>query len=232
MASKHFCPSDIKTLPEDQAWVLDVIARYSQNVIRRKIECTLNDCPQCRQSATTFKAHEARTRVFYIIVDQLVKRTICWVLRFKCPNCDKTFTQLPDFAIAYKRYVLPTIMHYLSAYLEHDLISWRGLLDFYPIEHANTAACLEHSTIFRWANTFGQLNHIMAQAQSLILQKQPESTVCTDAARTTVAGNKWRKPYRKTLLIQCKKLFMIERIFHRIFNVSIFPMFATRCGFR
>jgi hypothetical protein len=222
--------SDLPPLP-DQAGLLDVIEQYKQDVLRRKIPCTLNDCPRCQQSATTFKPHDVRQRIFYIIVDQIVKRTICLVLRFKCPNCDKKFTQLPDFAMPYKRYVRPTLLHYLSVYLDYDQVSWRGLLDFDPIEHENHWDGLNHSTLFRWVNTLGQLNHTMAQAQALILQKQPHSSICTDVARTTVASGKWRKPYRQKLLIQCKRLLKIERIFHRCFQISIFPMFATRCGF-
>lgn len=77
-----------------------------------KGEITAQDlppCPRCDIEGHYFKNHSYRERRFLIIVDMVVQPIPCYLLRFRCPGCGKTFTFYPDFAIPYKHYTRQTI---------------------------------------------------------------------------------------------------------------------------
>lgn len=146
------------------------------------------------------------------------------VMRFKCPSCGKTATQLPDFALPGKRYVLPTIVHFTRNYVDNDYTTYRNLLcpDF--IGWKNSEKQFAHTNTFHWITTLGNMPGALAlaQAQFLIMQRQNDSTISTNIARLTIAPQKYYKPHRLLLLIQCRRLHAVVTAFQAVFSRSIF----------
>lgn len=72
----------------------------------RKIEagariCYCQACPLCTvEPEGPFRVHECRRRTFRILVGCYIRVYRSWVLRLKCPNCNRTFTDYPPFCLA------------------------------------------------------------------------------------------------------------------------------------
>ncbi len=156
---------------------------------------------------------------------------ICLIIRWKCPSCKKTYTQLPDFGLPRKRFVLPVILHYASACLNGPDITYRSLFSPDFIGYPDSDTQLSHTSVHRWLATLGSMRNTLSGAQALILQKVPDATVCRDAAGLTVHVQKYRSEKRKGLLETCLRLFFVDGVFQKTFDRSIFPRFATRVGF-
>ncbi len=212
------------TLPplSNQLYLRAEIEQYSLRALKRLIKCSLPACSNCSEASSTFKPHEVRPRTFYIIVDQVKESATCMVIRFKCPSCGKTATQLPDFALPGKRYVLPTILHFTRNYVDNDYTTYRSLLcpDF--IGWNNSEKQFAHTSTFHWIATLGNMPGTLAQAQFLIMQRQTDSTISTDVIRLTIASRKCHKPHRRHLLIQCRRLHAVDTAFKAVFSRSIF----------
>lgn len=219
------------TFAPDQSQAKKEIEAYSDAVRKNQIPCTALSCHHCSEPSENFKRHEARPRKFRIIVEQLVVIVICLVIRFKCPACGITFTQQPPFALPHKRYPAPTLQHYCEAYLSDPAMTYRGL--FLPdcVGYEENEQQLSHASVHRWVSTFGQMPDVLSRAQGLILQKNPDSSVCRDAAGLKIPARKHRSPERKTILERCLRLFFVNAVFLKTFGRSIFPSFGTRAGF-
>lgn len=219
------------TFAPDQSQAKEKIEAYSDAVRKNAIDCSTPFCDSCGEPPEHFKRHEARPRKFRIIVDQLVLIVLCLVIRWKCVSCGKTFTQQPPFALPHKRYTAPTLKHYCEAYLSDPDMSYRGL--FFPdaVGYEETEQHLAHSSVHRWFGAFGNMPDALSRAQGLILQKNPDSTVCRDAAGLTIPAQKYRSPARKTILAHCLHIFFVNDIYLKTFGRPIFPSFATRAGF-
>lgn len=215
----------------DQAQIRKEIETYSDAVRANTIACSTSFCLLCGEPSEHFKRHEARPRKFRIIVDQLVLIVFCLVIRWKCICCGKTFTQQPPFALPHKRYTTPTLQHYCEAYLSDPDMTYRGLFCPNFVGYAETDQQLAHSSVHRWLSSFGRMTDALSRAQDLILQKNPDSTVCRDAAGLTIPARKYRSPARKTILERCLRLFFVNAVFLKTFGRPIFPSFATRSAF-
>ncbi len=223
--------SDIKHLHDLAAGLIDQIEQYSEKVRKGRVKCHLSECRHCKTISKYFKRHEARQRRFYVPLDQFVKVIFGLLVRWKCPGCEKTFTDYPEFALPYKRYTLPMITAYSHHYVNDDEITYRGLLNKMPIGYPDSEKHMEFSTVHRWISTLGDYTAITRKAQDLILQQDPGSTVCRESANLSVYPFKYRSSLRKQLLIQCRRLLKLENLYQTIFDVSIFPNLATSRGF-
>jgi len=110
-------------------------------------------------------------------------------------------------------------------------MTYRGLLCPDAVGYEGTEQQLSHASVHRWVSTFGQLAGVLSRSQDLILQKNPDSTVCRDAAGLTIPAQKYRSPARKTILERGLRLFFVNAIYLLTFGRPIFPSFATRTGF-
>lgn len=216
------------------------IEEYSNNVLRNKVRCELPRCPVCETSPDLFKRHDARPRKFYILCEKLVQTLICLVIRWRCPGCKKTFTQQPPFAFPRKRYTRESILDFSTRYVEDEAATYRTTVlddEGMPIFHASSPdgddpdyRGLAHSTPYRWITALSGFKQILRTAQDLILQKNPASTVCRELAAMEIAGRKYVKAERESVLKRCRQLLHLEVRFRATFFASIFPLFATRCG--
>jgi len=208
---------------------IEQIKEYTEQVIKGLIVCTLSACPRCELESQYFKRHEARQRIFYPILDQIVYTVTGLVIRWKCTGCSKSFTQYPDFALPYKRYTLPTIELFSQRYTEDDSMTYRKAKMKTLLGHKDSEKQMEHTTIYHWITTLGKCRKVAAKAIDLILQVKPLSTICRDLASLWISPKKYRSEQRKEILIECRKLFRLEVLYRLIFKISIFPKFATNC---
>ena len=216
------------------------IDQYSNDVLRNKIRCDLPACPVCQTSADLFTRHQIRLRGFYVVCDMLVQMVSCFVIRWRCAGCRKSFTQQPPFALPRKRYVRESILNFTGAYLEDESATYRkvvvddeGMSIFHPLTSEGEKTRyknLAHSTPYRWISTLGGFRQILHCAQDLILQKEPASTVCRDLAALEVSARKYVKAGRESILKRCRQILHLEVQFRATFGASIFPFLATRCA--
>ncbi len=211
--------------------ITDQINKYSQRVRAGQIECSLPPCSRCKQGSDSFKRHEARQRIYYALIEQIITKIFGLLVRWRCPICGKTFTGYPGFILPYKRYVLPVIMEYSSQYTENEQSTYRGIIQKNPAGYQKSEQQLDHSTIHRWISSLGSLTQIMRKAQDLILQAKPESAICRDLAGLSIFSKKYRKKQRAGVLLGVRQLFSLEGLYRLIFSTSIFPNLATACSF-
>jgi len=213
---------------------IEEIESYGDDVIKGKIPCKLPACPNCNTDPSYFKRHELRKRQFYGVTKQMIKIVISFLIRWKCSGCGKTFTQYPNFALPYKRYTLPTIAYYCQQYLKKAALSYRKLIKQHSIGYEkikNKEVQLSHTTIHRWITTLGGYCEITRQAQKLILEKNPSLSISRDLSQVFVHPSKYVSKVRKYVLIRCLRLFHLEALYKKTFDISIFPNLATLCFF-
>ncbi len=210
---------------------IDQINEYTKRVRTGQVRCNLPACPRCEETSNSFKRHEARQRHFYAIVEQMIRKVSGLLIRWKCPDCGKTFTDYPGFALPFKRYILSVVMEYSSQYTENDQTSYRKVIQSSSAGYPDSECQLEHSTIYRWMSTLGSFTQIIRKAQDLILQARPDSSICRDLGGLSIPSKKYRKEERSEVFLRCRQLFNLEGLYRLIFRVSIFPNLATSCSF-
>ena len=217
---------------------LEDIKAHQQKVEKDKITPdNLPPCPRCRVESEFFKIHAYRERRFLIIIEMLIKAAYCSLVRFKCPGCDKTFTDYPDFAIPHKHYTQPSITGFSASYLESDDMTYQQAVMVdnsapgYPESDSSDAPTLAPTTIHRWITTLGRFTQTCRTALILVLQENPTLSICRDLARLIIVQRKYKTNHRKKQLIGCRQLVIIEAFFQATFKTSIFTKLATRCAF-
>ncbi|MGC8561348.1 MAG: hypothetical protein ACP5O1_11795 [Phycisphaerae bacterium] len=217
------------------------IEKYSFDVLRNIIGCGLPSCPICNTQPAFFRRHQARPRKFRILCDALVQVVKCLVIRWKCPGCNKTFTQQPPFGLPHKRYTSDTILDRSGWYLEDKTATYRKTVLEKGIEifHASTDKgntpvdkVLSHTTPYRWISTLGGFKEIPRRALDILLQKDPTTKVCRDLAALRISPDKFVKVAREGTLKRSRRLIHLEAVFRVVFHASIFPFFATGCAWR
>jgi hypothetical protein len=217
--------------------VLSAIAAHTQAVQRGQADCKVDQCPYCDQRSGGFTYHACRSRWFYVIVERMVKRVRSVLTRWKCVVCRGTFTDYPDFALPYKRYVRQDLCRLGGRYVFEDGLSYRKAVQvsamavFYDAAEGASQPIdermLSHSTVHRWISFLGDLKQSLAQAWQLIRAKSPSCELFRTS--TAVACWKYRSQQRKILLQTCGRLLKADRAYHHFFEVSIFTHLATVC---
>lgn len=168
----------------------------------------------------------------------MVELVIGLLSRWKCPDCKKTATDYPDFALPYKRYTLPTIQAFSHGYARDPSASYRGLMDSCPLPYGTKTnsdtdrePMMEHSTIHRWISTLGGYYRLVQKATDLMIQADPTTSLCRDLAGIKVHPGKYMSPARKQILLTCSQLISILPVYRSKFRVDIFPKLATLVGY-
>jgi len=217
--------------PFPASTAVEQIEEYTDKVVKGLVVCILPPCSGCNLKCAWFKRHEARRRIFYVVVDQIVHTVFGLLVRWKCPACGKTFTQYPDFALPYKRYTLPTILDFSSRYTESPTMTYRKTVRSAQLGYKGSERQLEHSTVHRWLTGLGGLTKTVAYAADTLLQIAPSSSACLYAARLPVEPAKYRSDERKSLLQRCRRFFFFEAVARKLLFFSIFPKLATDCRY-
>jgi hypothetical protein len=163
----------------------------------------------------------------------LIKAAYCSLVRFRCPGCDKTFTNYPDFAIPHKHYTRPSVTGFSANYVESDEMTYQQavMVDNSAAGYPQNDATLAPSTIHRWITTLSRFTKTCRTALILLLQENPVSSICRNLARLIISPRKYKTKQRKKQLSGCRQLVVIEAFFQVTFKTSIFTKLATRCAF-
>lgn len=218
--------------------LLQQVKNYEQQVFRNPIQCPFTICPRCHGRDPSFKLHEIISRIYHVIVENEVHKINSVIIRMKCFICCRTFRLYPDFAVPYKRYVLPNIMDLSSRYLENDGQTYRKSVtennaEFYHQQpEGQKISVLAHTTLCRWITSLAGLVQTLACALDIIKQKDPATGIFRVLAALKIPRKKYRSEARKTTLLRCRAFLRVEKEFVRIFSMgakkfSIFPDFAT-----
>lgn len=214
------------------------IQKYTEQVEQGLVTCCLPECPRCGVASESFKQHEKRKRIFFVVVEQIVRTVLGLLVRWKCPGCNKTATDYPDFALPYKRYTLPTIHGFSQVYVQNPFASYRRLVDGCPLKYESDSHAdphrepvMEHSTIHRWISTLGSYYRIVQNATDLMVQADPTTGLCRDLAGLKIFPGKYKSPARKQALLTCAQLMKILPVYRSMFQVCIFPKLATLSGY-
>ena len=217
---------------------LEDIKAHQERVEKDKITPhNLPPCPRCSVDSIFFKIHAYRERRFLIIIQMLIKAAYCSLVRFKCPGCNKTFTDYPDFAIPHKHYTRPTITAFCASYVESENMTYQlavmvdNSAPGYPQSDSTEAPTLAPTTIHRWITTLGRFTQTCRTALSLLLQKNPAFNIFLYLALITFSQIKFKSKHIKKQLIVCRQLIIIDAFFQATFKKSIFTKLATRCAF-
>ena len=215
---------------------LDDIRKYAHAARHGGVSCELDRCPCCHGRPVRFKRHGVRSRLFLVFAAEVIRRVWSYLTRWKCPLCQRTFTVYPDFALPFKRYVLPFILERCAAYVADKARTYRE-----GVNEGGSAICHEDaesgmvlcpSTLWRWVDRLGRFSLAMRQALGLIKQKDPSTDVFRALGRLRIREGKFRSEGRKIVLKHCGELVAVDQEYARLFGVSIFPELATRSGFR
>jgi len=216
--------------------LLERIKAYGKRARGKEISCGLDVCPRCGVRHGGFKWHGLRKRLFLVFADWVIQRVWSYLTRWKCPLCRRTFTLYSDFALPFKRYVLAFIGERGAAYVEDEARTYRegtqaeGMAISY--EEADSGTQLWPSTLWRWVSTLGHFPETVRQALLLLKQKDPSSGVFRALGALRIRPGKYRSEKRKGVLRRCGELALADRAYTPLFQASIFPELATRCGFR
>lgn len=213
--------------------IIEQINNYTKLVENNEIKAEGWSCPKCKEKPLYFSPHEKKLRLFYVIVERLVHRIESLLMRWKCPLCDKTWTQYPEYALAYKRYTKEDLREFTSKYLEGDLMTYRksvqkrGLAIFHEgIEGENEGKSLSPSTVWHWLGFTGSLLLLIADCLAMIKEKSPESGVFRKIF--AVNSRKYRSDERREILQNSMKMLAVEEEYVKIFSRPIFFLqFAT-----
>ena len=174
----------------------------------------LAPCPHCHLASLHFKLHAYRERRFLIIVELLVKAVYCTLVRFRCPDCGKSLTHYPDFALPHKHYTRQTIESFSRSYVQDDEKTYEDAVvtdDGVP-QCATSGRPLAPSSIHRWISTLAKL--IIAYQVSLekSLQEKPTAHLCKHPIGVQIPEKKIKTRKRRDWLLWCRWFFK-TRIF-------------------
>ena len=216
-----------------QSATIDDIEAHQKLLEKGKITPdNLPSCIRCQLDSSYFKLHCYRERLFFILVEMVINRVGCTLVRFRCPGCNKTYTHYPSFAIPCKRYTRQSIMAFSQQYVEADDMKYEHsvMMDHEAVVYPDGKS-IAPSTIHRWISTLSGYVNTTRKALSCILQAATMSCIHRILAQVTAADRKYRSKQRKQQLIRCRQLETIEMHFIEIFGISIFTKLAIGCRF-
>ena len=214
--------------------IIEKIKAHEKEVQSRELPDELEICPKCGGRSRSFKLHESRNRLFFVIVDFLVKKVWSVLGRWECPLCKCTSTYYPDYAIPHKRYTKNTILELSKKYVEEKDYTYESVVqnDMATIvydskNNSSKYECrLRSTTLWWWLSYIGSMHLLINKAFSLIRQKDPLSKVFREIQ--PINPKKYRSNKRKNLLQRCIEFLNTEDEFRRLFSNSVFLHFAKQ----
>ena len=183
------------------------IEAYEKEIVKKNPPKELKRCPKCKQNPEKFSLHSYRERIFFVILESLVKKVKSFLGRFVCGLCQGSFTCYPSYALPYKRYLRPQIQEKSQEYVQESAKTYEQAASYEkgPIFHeksdkkseqslektespANQEKEFSKSSVWRWLCFFGKQEENLTKMLSLIGQKDPQT-----------------KLFRKVYLIQPRK---------------------------
>ncbi len=198
--------------------IQEVIANHTNSIVKGHFCSPDIACRSCHQKPELFKLHESRKRQFRLVVENIVKVTVSFLLRWRCQLCNATFSEYPFFAVPHKRFVLTDINKFGQKYLTNDRLSYRNVVSKngadigYPDARGLCDRFLSHSSVWRFmtylADNYQTNRHYLIPKQVMPI----------------ISPLKYRSNSRRALLY---KAFKEIRLFNRKTNMNFFPDFET-----
>ena len=153
----------------------------------------------------------------------LVETIFCTLVRFRCIGCGKTFTNYPDFAIPYKRYIRQTILNLSKSYIEDDQKSYQdaAMKDGAAMEYSDSNKEMAPSTLYRWISALADFFIVYKKklaASKIFIQLNVNSI------HLIIPKKKYRTSKRKLCLQICRYLFINC---NWSFSFAVFMYFAA-----
>ena len=147
--------------------IADRIRQHDKDVTAAVSKRYANCCPVCR-NASRIRRHEIRRRSFYCQSDTGEPSAIrSWLVRWKCCECRRIFTDYPPFAVRFKRHVKPVIFKMVGTLLNCSGVTYRGI----------TGDQTSHSSLWRWINWINTLCDDAQACIQWIMQDNPNSLI-------------------------------------------------------
>jgi len=196
------------------------IKNYNEEMEGKKGPCN-PICPNCKKESI-FGVHERRERKFMFILDRVVKIVLGFLIRWKCYLCGKTFTEYPEWAEPYKRYLRDQMIEKSLSYSSEVGVSYRDLakVDNMPIEYDSeegyvNGRSFSHVTLHNWVGHVGSWKDRLLKGSDLIKNKGVDSVVHREIV--PVDPSKYRSEERKSLLQICVRLLLVNLEFMKLF---------------
>jgi hypothetical protein len=183
----------------------------------------LAPCPRCNLTSLHFKLHAYRERRFLIIVEMLVKAVYCTLVRFRCPDCGKSVTRYPDFAMPHKHYTRQTVESFSRSYVQDDEKTYEDavLTDDGVPERPVSGRALAPSSIHRWISTLADLIIANYDALKKSLAPKGAAPLFEDPDALQVPEKKYKTRKRRNCLLVCRWFFKIQAVLKK----SVFTEF-------
>jgi len=209
------------------------IKKHTEKIKAKQYDMPLGLCPKCSKKPECFKLHESKPRKFRFILADIVKQIESLLLRWKCILCKATFTEYPDFALPYKRYVSDDILRLSGQYLEQHRETYRRLVSDQTDRNRTQVTAYEkkprsslaYSTPWNWMKLLGGLPVVYQAGLELIRNFEPGTELFRRFA--PVAPRKYRSQARKRLLQRAKNLLLLNAQQEDLFSHRIFPRYKT-----
>lgn len=192
-------------------------------------------CERCRKKPEHFRRHERRSRKLRVIAGQTVLYVLVWLLRWKCSECEQTFTEYPDFIARHKRYAVHQMQDLGKKYVTTMDTTYEETVreEGKAISHVGEGdELIDHflagSTVWRWLGYWGNQEELLSEALDMIAKKCPESMALREMQ--PVQPNKYRSERRRIALETFLRMFSASVEFLKLFGQKIFPGFAIREG--
>ena len=192
--------------------IQEVIANHTNSIIKGHFSSPDITCQYCHQKPKFFKLHESRKRQFRLVVENIVKTTVSFLLRWRCLLCNTTFTEYPPFAAPHKRFILTDINRLGQKYLSNDTLSYRAVVKEngvdigYPDSNDLCEQFISHSTVWRFM-IYLAAGYQVKRQQFIMAKKVP-----------LISCFKYRSNKRKTLLYKAfKEIFLFNRQADKVF---------------
>lgn len=153
------------------------IEEHERQILGRVSKCYRDTCPHCGGSFA-FARRGFRRRKFYAFSGQTADAAQSWLVRWRCSNCRRSFTDYPPFAIPYKRHTKRTIFDRAIEYCSQPRSTYRsvtGTPDSTGRKPAESGCA--PSSVWRWLSWFSRLWQSANKALRWIDNQDPTTTL-------------------------------------------------------
>jgi hypothetical protein len=201
------------------------IKRHTEEVRRGKVGPKDRRCPYCKGEPEFFSLHEKRERQFLVFVVEVIKKVVSLLMRWKCPLCKRKFTEYPEFALPYKRYVKETVMGLSGRYVldegrggksyEEAVKVGRLRIGYVDEKGEPQDPRIEPTTVWKWVGFLGK-GKWLEEMLCVIKEKEPQTGIFREIR--PVPGYKYRSEERRIILERCKKFLQARVEITRLFG--------------
>jgi len=198
------------------------IHQYNEKVRKKSHKPEVKSCPRCSGVEQYFQRHELRERKYLVRIENIVKRIIGFLVRWRCMECEKTFTDYPDFCVRNKQYIKDSIEDKCQEYVNKSETSYEKLamLVGYMNKGKEEERMMAKSTIWRWCGDLGKRKELCECVVKLLTQVQPQLKIYKKFY--PIAKWKYKSEERRECLLTLQKLGAVVQELSKAIKKEIF----------